>query len=118
MTAVVAARWDVEWDRGAGWRTRVGRRTRSDDTLLLGEPAFWEVRPLDAPTTTPALLIAPGVAAEDGAYIDVTITKAQIDELGVGDRLEYRFLAQDVANGLPLVLLRGYVKIRDTVGDD
>jgi hypothetical protein len=117
MAAVVAARWDVEWDRGAGWRTRVGRRTRSGDTLLLAEPAFWEVRPVDAPTTTAAVLIAPGVAAADGSYIDVTISAAQIEALGA-DTMEYRFLAHDTVNDLPLVLLRGYVKVRDTVGDD
>lgn len=118
MAAVVAARWDVEWDRGAGWHTRVGRRSRSGDVLALAGPAAWEVRPVDAPTSTTPLLTAPGTVAPDGSYVDIVITREQIEALNPTARLEYRMTAVDAADATPLVLLRGYAKIRDTVGDD
>lgn len=117
MTAVVAARWDVTWDRGAGWQVRLGRRTRSGDVLPLAGPAALEVRPVDAPTTTTPLLTGTGVIGTDGAYVEVTLTREQIEAL-THAALEYRVTVVDAARSLPLVLLRGYAKIRDTVGDD
>lgn len=117
MAAVGAARWDATWDRGADWQARIGRRTRNDAVLRLGEPAAWEVRPVDTPSTRPPLFSAAVTVIDEGRYLDVAVSREQIESV-VGKHAEYRLLALDLAAGRPIVVLRGYVKIRDGVGDD
>lgn len=116
MAAVAAARWDIEWDRGAAWWVRIGRRARSGDVLALAEPCAIEVREVDAPSTEDPLLAVDGEVDETGDYFDLTVTREQIEDLPLA-RYEYRILAVDAARDLPLVLLYGYVDINDTVGD-
>ena len=117
MATVTAARWDVEWDRGGGWWVRLGRRARTGDVLPIAAPSTLEVRPVDAPSTTPALLTVAATVNTDGSYADIEVTPTHIATLS-GDRYEYRAIVTDATRSLPLLLLRGYVAIRDTVGDD
>lgn len=117
MAAVGAARWDIEWDRGGGWWVRLGRRTRSGDVLALAAPCAMEIRRVDDPSTVPAVLVLTGAVGTDGAYIDLQATREQIEGLP-GERYEHRILVTDAVRVLPLVLLRGFVAIRDRVGDD
>lgn len=117
MTAVTAARWDFEWERGGGWWIRLGRRTRSGEVLPLAAPCALEVRRVDDPSTVPAVLVLSGEVATDGAYVDLQASREQIEGLP-GERYEYRVLATDAVRVLPLVLLRGLTAIRDRVGDD
>lgn len=116
MAAVVAARWDIEWERGAGWRVRLGRRTRTGDVLALADPCALEVRPIDAPTTTTPVLAVPGVLDEPGDYFDLIVAREQIEALPLA-HYEHRILAVDAVRSLPLVLLYGYVDLSDTAGD-
>jgi hypothetical protein len=116
MTAVVAARWDIEWERGAGWWVRLGRRTRTGDVLALAEPCGLEVRQVDAPSTAPALLAVSGVLDEAGDYFDLTVTREQVEALPLS-RYEYRIPVVDAVRSLPILLLRGLVAISDNVGD-
>jgi len=117
MTAVVAARWDVTWDRGGGWWVRLGRRTRGGLVLALADPCALQVRPVDGASAVAPLLDVPGVLGTGGDDATFTVTAAQIETLP-WDAYEYRALGTDALSALPLVLLRGYVKIRDRVGDD
>jgi hypothetical protein len=117
MTVVAAGRWDIEWDRGGAWFVRLGRRDREGAAVPIGGPLLLELRDVDAPSTSPARLVLTGRVDDDGAGGDLSATRAQIEALP-GARYEHRILALDAPRGLPMVWLRGYVSLRDTVSDD
>jgi DNA transposition AAA+ family ATPase len=116
---VQAAAWDLVWERGGAWSTRIARRapsTEAEAILTLADPCTLELRPVDAATTTVATLTAAATVADDGAHADFVVTREQIEAL-TGRRYEHRIVITDEASGLPVVLLRGYVTVRDKVGD-
>lgn len=117
MAAVGAARWDVEWERGGGFWVRLGRRTRSGEVIPVAAPSAMEVRRVDDPSTVPPVLVLTGEVQPDGSYLDLEATREAIEALP-SNRYEHRVLITDAARMLPRVLLRGYIGIRDRVGDD
>jgi hypothetical protein len=106
---VQAALWDLVWERGGAWSTRLSRRTQADpqgEVVLPLTTCVLEARVVDQPSTTPAALVLTGTVGADGAYADLVARP----------RYEYRVVITDAASALPVVLLRGYITIRDTVG--
>jgi hypothetical protein len=118
MAAVTAARWDVEWDRGGAWWVRLGRRTPTGTPVPVTDPCAMELREVDAPSSTPAIMTVVGTLTTlaDGTYIDLMRTREEIESLP-GKRYEHRVVVTDAARATPLVLLRGYVSIADGVED-
>lgn len=112
---MAAALWDLLWDKGGGWRARLLRKDRAGSTLPLSSPCSFQVRTIDAPSSTPALLDVAGAVEADGSAIDITVSPEQISALEAG-RYEHRLIVGTGANTPPVVLLRGYVTVRDTLG--
>lgn len=108
-----ARRLDVEWDRGADWAIILARRTRSGDVLPAVEPCRWEVRAVDAMSSSPPLLTLDGVVRADGR-VRFDAAREQIEGLD-GEHYEYRVAWTD-REGPRSVLLRGYTTIIDNVG--
>jgi hypothetical protein len=123
---VQAALWDLVWERGGAWSTRIARRAQATDAtappddgavLTLAAPCSLELRPLDAPSTTAPLLAVNATVAAGGTHADFVVSRAQIEALTPGRRFEHRIIVTDAASGHPVVLIRGYVTVRDRVGD-
>lgn len=114
MAAVSASRLDIEWERGGDWERMVGRRTRADVLLPMSAGAL-EVRPIDASSRTPALVTCVGAVTAEGR-VRLRATREQGDELPE-DTYEYRVVVTDAASAMRLLLLRGYLRLVDTVGE-
>lgn len=113
---MAAGRWDIEWDRGGAWHVRLGKRARDDTPLLIAPPLTLELRDVDAPSSSAPRLVLTGDVAADGHDAGLTATRAQIESLP-GSRYEHRILVNDATRGEPMVWLRGYVTLLDTVSD-
>ena len=113
---MAAARWDIRWDRGGSWQRRLVRRDILGTVLGLGAPCVMELRRIDDPSTVPPVQTLTAVMRGAGADATLTADQALIEAFPLR-RYQHRIIVSDLASGLPLLLIRGYVSIRDKVED-
>ena len=92
------------------------RRDTLGAVLGLGAPCVMELRRIDDPSTATPVQILTAVMGAAGADATLTANRELIEAFPLR-RYQHRILVSDLASGLPLLLIRGYVSIRDKVED-
>ncbi len=113
---MAAARWDITWDRGGSWQRRLVRRDIKGVVLGLGAPCVMELRRINDPSTVPPVQTLTAVMGVAGADATLTAERALIEAFPL-HRYQHRIIVPNLASGLPMLLARGYVSIRDKVED-
>ena len=111
---MAAARWDITWDRGGAWQRRLIRRDTTGAVLGIGAPCVMELRRIHDPSSVAPAQILTAEVTIDGAWADLLATREMIEALTL-ERYQHRIIVPDLASGLPELLVRGYVSVRDTV---
>jgi hypothetical protein len=111
---VAAARWDIPWDRGGGWRRRLIRKDTTGAVIGIGSPCVMELRRIYDPSSVAAAATVTATVDTDGTWADLLATRELIESLPL-ERYQHRIVVPNLVSGEPEVLARGYVSIRDTV---
>jgi hypothetical protein len=109
---VAAALWDLVWDLGGGWSAQLSRRDKAGAVLPVTPPCVLEIRHVDEPSSATPRLVVTGDVLVDGSKVVLTATPEQVAALGRG-RYEHRIM---LGAAPPIVFIRGYLTVRDTVG--
>jgi hypothetical protein len=116
---VEAAKWNTVCELGGAWRRVLIRRDSDGNALPLAAPCRHVVYPVadDETPGTPVLDYAPTLADDQNSVI-LLITPAQATTAGLDPAKSYRHkvLITDPAISEPIVLLRGWFRVRGDGG--
>jgi hypothetical protein len=115
MRGMEAAKWNTVCEIGGAWRRVLVRRDPDGNTLPLAAPCRHVVYPVASDETpgTPVIDYAPALAGESAILL---ITPEQIAALDPAQTYRHKVLITDPAINEPIVLLRGWFRVRGDGG--
>lgn len=117
MPGVEAAKWNTVCEQGGAWRRVLVRRDSDGNALPLAAPCRHVVYPVAADETPGTAVIdyAPTLAGDQNSVI-LLITPEQIAALNPAQSYRHKVLITDPAIDEPIVLLRGWFRVRGDGG--